>query len=552
MMSNFTEYEINTIKKSWNITHKEKRNNFENIKKIRICAYLRKSQEDIKDNSLKLQLNEIDKFVKTINEAYQDEFIFYYDELDIFQEDNVSGMQGRLRPEFDKMLNIIEENPGYYGVCLVYKLDRFSRKLEDTLSFITLLSSKQCVLKALDFEDNGDPSSALLRNMLGIVAQYHAQNSAATSIKGTIKKVEEHKAVGLLPLGLIQEKQLMNDKSIKGASRIVIDPDKAPIIKDIFLKFSDGLGITEIEKYLKEKGFKNNLGKDITRQNIKYILTNRKYNGDYIYADPEKIRKRKYDNGVKKPDYYEFKNVLPKIIDDVLWHKVQMMLKTKTHHHQYSSTISNYILSDFVICGYCNNHLHGWSRPKYKGKIYADYVCVTHKKNIKLCPTKRVNKNYLELFINKLLSEIINKYFLNKSILEEYKKKKLNELKKEESVIIKEINNNEKKLDKLLDRMIEDDERKVFYESKFQEIEKVIKSLNNNIETIKNKKELVINNFTTIINNFNVNSQMLLDNYVQTKLMISQIIDKIILTNDFIKVKFKSEIFIEPDSERSK
>ena len=45
---------------------------------------------------------------------------------------------------------------------------------------------------------------------------------------------------------------------------------------------------------------------------------------------------------------------------------------------------------------------------------------------------------------------------------------------------------------------------------------------------------------------------MLLDNYVQTKLMISQIIDKIILTNDFIKVKFKSEIFIEPDSERLK
>ena len=71
-------------------------------------------------------------------------------------------------------------------------------------------------------------------------------------------------------------------------------------------------------------------------------------------------------------------------------------------------------------------------------------------------------------------------------------------------------------------------------------------------ETIKKKKELVINNFTTIINNFNVNFQMLLANYVQAKLLISQIIDKIILTNDFIKVKFKSEIFIEPDSERSK
>ena len=124
----------------------------------------------------------------------------------------------------------------------------------------------------------------------------------------------------------------------------------------------------------------------------------------------------------------------------------------------------------------------------------------------------------------------------------------------EKTPVESNINNNEvfDENDYIQPKLIEDDERKFFYESKFQEIEKVIKSLNNNIETIKNKKELVINNFTTIINNFNVNSQMLLDNYVQTKLLISQIIDKIILTNDFIKVKFKSEIFIEPNSERSK
>lgn len=551
-MNNFTEYELNTIRKSWNITHKDKRNNFENIKKIRVCAYLRKSQEDVKDNSLKLQLNEIEKFIKSINKTYKDEFEFYYDKFDIFEEDNVSGMQGRLRPEFDKMLNIIEGNPGYYGVCLVYKLDRFSRKLEDTLSFISLLSTKHCVLKALDFEDNGDPSSALLRNMLGIVAQYHAQNSAATSIKGTIKKVEEHKAVGLLPLGLIQEKVLLNDTTIKGASRIVIDTNKAPIIKEIFLKFSSGLGITEIEKYLKEKGYKNNLGKDITRQNIKYILANRKYNGDYIYADPDKTRRRKYDNGVKKPDFYESKNVIPKIIDDDLWCKVQMMLKTKTNHHQYSSNVSNYILSDYIVCGYCNNHLHGWSRPKYKGKVYADYVCVTHKKNIDLCPTKRVNKNYLEQFIIRLIVEIINKYILKKSTLEKCKMKKLIELSNEESIITIEIKNKKTKLNKLIDRMIEDTKRKTLYESKLNELENEIKELYSNLEIIKNKQILVTHNFTNLINNFNVNTEMLLANHVQAKLLISQIIDKIILTNEFIKVKFKSEIYIDLVSERSK
>ena len=53
-------------------------------------------------------------------------------------------------------------------------------------------------------------------------------------LKGTIKKVEENKAVGLLPFGLISEKQKNSDINIKGASNIVIDEAKAHIIKEIF------------------------------------------------------------------------------------------------------------------------------------------------------------------------------------------------------------------------------------------------------------------------------------------------------------------------------
>ena len=127
MMYNFTEYELKTINKGWKSVNKNNVVTKNSIKKIRVCLYLRKSTEDIKDNSLKLQKDEINKFIKTINETYKSEYIFYYDENDIFSEDNVSGMQGRTRPQFDKMLNYMEFNPGYYGVCIVYKLDRFSR-----------------------------------------------------------------------------------------------------------------------------------------------------------------------------------------------------------------------------------------------------------------------------------------------------------------------------------------------------------------------------------------------------------------------------------------
>ena len=214
-------------------------------------AYIRVSTDDQLEYSPDSQIKLIQQFAKKNDIIIPEEFIFI--------DEGISGKTAQKRPEFNRMLEIVENNLGYYGVCIVYKMDRFSRKLEDTLKYITLLKSFKCVLKALDFDDNGDPTSDLLRNILGVVAQYHAQNSALTSIKGTIKKVEENKAVGLLPLGLIQEKVLLGDFNTKGASKIVIDPSKSIIIKEIFNKFSSGFSISEIESYLDGKGYINNV-----------------------------------------------------------------------------------------------------------------------------------------------------------------------------------------------------------------------------------------------------------------------------------------------------
>ena len=61
IMNNFTKFELSMIDKGWKATHKNKKIDKGKLKKIRVCAYLRKSQEDIKDNSLKLQLDEINK-----------------------------------------------------------------------------------------------------------------------------------------------------------------------------------------------------------------------------------------------------------------------------------------------------------------------------------------------------------------------------------------------------------------------------------------------------------------------------------------------------------
>ena len=439
-MNEFSLFELNTINDSWkqynkNITHIK-----DDIKKIRVCIYLRKSTEDIKDNSLKLQLNEIEKFVVSINENYKNEYYFYYDDEDIYSEDNVSGMQGRNRPEFDRMLKTIEINNGYYGVCIVYKLDRFSRKLEDTLKYSSLLKINNCVLKALDFEDHGDPTSDLLNNILGVVAQYHAQNSALTSIKGTIKKVEENKAVGLLPYGLTTEKNKLGNFNFKGASKIVIEEDKAKVVKEIYEKFSEGYSISEIERYLIEKGVTKDNGNFISWQQIYYMLRNKRYNGTYVYADHKKVVKRKYDNGVRKPDYYEKKNAFPKIIEDTLFNKVQLIINSQNKTHRLTEGSVTYFLTGLITCGCCGRQLHGMSRSKYKGKKYYDYGCPTHKYNKTICTTKRINKQYLENFIFEILISLLENIIRNnQTVLIKNIERKLSNIKDTISFIDNEI-----------------------------------------------------------------------------------------------------------------
>ena len=538
-MYDFTNYELNTIEKGWKYYNKYEKNEKGLKKKIRICVYLRKSTEDIKDNSLKLQLNEINKFIDKINENYNHTFLFYYENKDIYKEDNVSGMQGRLRPEFDRMLSQIENNPGYYGICLVYKMDRFSRKLEDTLKYLSLLKSFKCVLKALDFDDNGDPTSDLLKNMLGVVAQYHAQNSALTSIKGTLKKVEENKTVGLLPFGLVSEKVKMGNFSLKGSSNIVIDEEKAIIVKIIFEKYASGMSIKDIEKLLEEKGYTKDDGSKIRYQQIYYMLRNKRYNGTYLYADPTKKRYYKYDNGVSKPEYYEKKNAFPKIIDDDLFEKVQLMLNGKKNQHQLTIGYSTYLLSGLFYCGECGNKLHGWSRPKYKGKVYYDYVCTIHKRNKCLCSTKRINKLYIEKIVLDVLILVLNKIINQKQgYLDRLVKLKFLNLIKEVENIKKQINFRKLKIDKLIDRSILDEKNVSIYNEKIIQLENEINELEqkyNHLVEIIEDSEMKIKN---LLNNIKVNKELLNKNLEYTKAILNQIISKVTITNEVIKIYF--------------
>ena len=63
------------------------------------------------------------------------------------------------------------------------------------------------------------------------------------------------------------------------------DPEKAPIVQDIFMRYASGESARSILNPLIEQGVKNQRGKKLTYSFVTNILKNRRYLGEYRFKD---------------------------------------------------------------------------------------------------------------------------------------------------------------------------------------------------------------------------------------------------------------------------
>ena len=67
--------------------------------------------------------------------------------------------------------------------------------------------------------------------------------------------------------------------------KLQIDPKTAPIVQDIFTMYADGKRMQEIVDLLKAKNISTQKGKPMRVNVIQYMLSNRKYIGEYKYRN---------------------------------------------------------------------------------------------------------------------------------------------------------------------------------------------------------------------------------------------------------------------------
>lgn len=126
---------------------------------------------------------------------------------------------------------------------------------------------------------NQDPNDFLVNGFMELLDQYERMSISMKLAKGRKTKARNgSKACGVAPIGY-----KWNDKA-----EVVIDTDKAAIVKDIFSMYGKGMSLQKIVDKLNEEGVKTERGNKFSKQSVSDILKNDFYTGVVTHSDIKK------------------------------------------------------------------------------------------------------------------------------------------------------------------------------------------------------------------------------------------------------------------------
>ncbi len=182
------------------------------------------------------------------------------------------------------LLEYIKEND--IDQLLITKVDRLARDLYLQLWIEKELKIYEVELISIN-EDNlngNDYMTKAMRQMMGVFAELEKSRISDRLVRGRKRKAKKgKKASGNCPLGYKYE----YDKSGRN-SKVVIDKEKAEIVKEIFSLYLQGNSLSKVSKALAEKGHKTSRGNDFSKYSLSKILKNDFYTGIVRFGDIEK------------------------------------------------------------------------------------------------------------------------------------------------------------------------------------------------------------------------------------------------------------------------
>lgn len=464
----------------------------------------------------------------------------------VFTESSTRGG----RKKFNEMIQFIEKQK-HKTAIVVHTLDRLQRGFEECEKIKELLKADKIevhfIQEALVL-DKFSSDDDFTRYDFGILSA----KLYLTSMNKNVKRSQKYNREAglwqcLAPIGYL------NVKDERRKSTLILDPERAPIIKQIFEEYASGvhslksvwLSATEKGLQSKEPNYNprsKNYGKicPISKNKIHDILTNPFYYGA-MYIACEEI-----DERTKKPikTFYKLVNhVYEPLISKELFDKVQKVLKTRKKEkfckeQKYAGIPFTFRGLITCKCGCAITPEH----HKKGGKEYV-YLRCSHQKGT--CEQKLVNENVILEQLNREIFHTIRisptmKDILKQSItasLEDEKKVNASVRKK----ITEEINLIDNRLERLWECYLDRDIDKTRYELEKQKYLEQKKDLNAKAEKYTDiSKELKENVGNAIDFASDLSNLMKVASPDEKNMLLKKLLTNCVLDGEILKYEIKA------------
>lgn len=268
------------------------------------------------------------------------------------------------RPEFQRMIK--DSYKHAFNCIIVWKLDRFARNRYDSAYYKNILKKNGVrVISAKESISQG-ADGILLEAILEGYAEFYSAELSEKVKRGMTENALKAKSNGVRPpFGYY----------VDDTDHYQIDEALAPVVREIFTRYLDGMRVSDIVKLLSERGIKHK-GFEMKYNAVFRILTNRKYIGEYKFGD------------------IVIPNAIPAIIDEATFNSVQQRMARNKKAPAMHRSEDDYLLTTRLFCGKCGAMMTGEIGTSKTSKQYRYYKCNRAKK--KACDKKTVKKEWLE------------------------------------------------------------------------------------------------------------------------------------------------------------
>ncbi len=352
--------------------------------KLKAVIYARYSSDNQREESIEGQLRDCKEYAKRNNITIVNSYI-----------DRALSAKTDNRPNFQQMIK--DSSKRLFNTIIVWKLDRFARNRFDSAYYKNVLKKNGVkVLSAMESISTG-AEGIILESVLEGYAEYYSVELAEKVNRGMMDNALKCLYNGsIVPLGYYVDEE----------QHLQIDEEKAPFVREIFERFADGEMIKDIIEdmnargvgilvKMKKKSGKKSYIRPLGYNNVRRMLSNRKYIGEYKFKD------------------IVVENGIPAIISKDLFDKVQKRIAVNTRVPAIHKAKETYLLSTKIFCGKCNALMFGDSGTSKTGKTYAYYKCSNQKKK-HTCDKKTISKDKIEDAVAKaVMGKVMNDKLMN-------------------------------------------------------------------------------------------------------------------------------------------